>query len=199
MFLKGKLIPQEASVAKRMSWVSNRETTKPEDLAYCLPARATDPHPFPDADAPICGTGSPVREITLGTSFLEPICSWHQLSRNWSAYNDVLSATTSRAYLRFHSKDGGSQMSLSSSVRWRSKASSFERSRMFKILLPPLNLCDKPTHGSFAQNAKHIIATISTVTKMTLAQLKRLAYHPRMSNLTPYIVLMHWIVLEKLT
>jgi hypothetical protein len=160
---------------------------------HAAPARATDA-------APVSRRGcAPVTEIKLGTSLLEPICSWHQLSRNWTAYNDVLSATTSRVYLRFRSKAGGSQMSLSSSVRWRSNASLFKRPRMFKVLLPPLNLCDKPIHGSFARNAKHTIAKISTVTKMTLAQLKRLAYHPRMSNLTPYIVLMHWIVLEKLT
>lgn len=35
-FLKGERQPQEASVAMRMSWISRRTTTKPEDIAYCL-------------------------------------------------------------------------------------------------------------------------------------------------------------------
>lgn len=35
-FLKGERQPQEASVAMRMSWLSRRITTKPEDIAYCI-------------------------------------------------------------------------------------------------------------------------------------------------------------------
>lgn len=35
-FLDGRQRPQEASVAMRMSWASNRSTTKSEDMAYCL-------------------------------------------------------------------------------------------------------------------------------------------------------------------
>ncbi|KAF3047357.1 hypothetical protein E8E11_007658 [Didymella keratinophila] len=35
-YLQGKEEIQKASVAQRMSWVSRRETTKPEDRAYCL-------------------------------------------------------------------------------------------------------------------------------------------------------------------
>ncbi|KAM5354875.1 hypothetical protein ACJ41O_001521 [Fusarium nematophilum] len=34
--LTGELPLQSASVAKRMSWAANRQTTRPEDLAYCL-------------------------------------------------------------------------------------------------------------------------------------------------------------------
>lgn len=35
-FLKGQRQPREASIAMRMSWISRRTTTKPEDIAYCL-------------------------------------------------------------------------------------------------------------------------------------------------------------------
>jgi hypothetical protein len=35
-FLTGQRQPQEASVAMRMSWISRRTTTKPEDIAYCI-------------------------------------------------------------------------------------------------------------------------------------------------------------------
>ena len=35
-FLDGTHLPQQASVAMRMSWASKRQTTKPEDMAYCL-------------------------------------------------------------------------------------------------------------------------------------------------------------------
>ncbi|KAK0712058.1 hypothetical protein B0H67DRAFT_518816 [Lasiosphaeris hirsuta] len=34
--LQGTSTPSSASVAQRMSWASKRETTRPEDLAYCL-------------------------------------------------------------------------------------------------------------------------------------------------------------------
>ena len=35
-FLKGQRQPREASVAMRMSWISRRTTTRPEDIAYCI-------------------------------------------------------------------------------------------------------------------------------------------------------------------
>ena len=35
-FLDGTHQPCQASVAMRMSWASNRQTTRPEDMAYCL-------------------------------------------------------------------------------------------------------------------------------------------------------------------
>lgn len=35
-YLKGSLPAQHASIAKRMSWASARQTTREEDLAYCL-------------------------------------------------------------------------------------------------------------------------------------------------------------------
>jgi hypothetical protein len=34
--LRGKVLVLDTSVAKRMSWVSTRQTTRPEDIAYCL-------------------------------------------------------------------------------------------------------------------------------------------------------------------
>jgi hypothetical protein len=35
-FLTGQRQPREASVAMRMSWISRRTTTRPEDIAYCI-------------------------------------------------------------------------------------------------------------------------------------------------------------------
>jgi hypothetical protein len=36
VFLKGERQPHEASIAMRMSWLSRRTTTIPEDIAYCV-------------------------------------------------------------------------------------------------------------------------------------------------------------------
>lgn len=36
LFLRGEKQPQKASIAMRMSWMSRRTTTKPEDIAYCI-------------------------------------------------------------------------------------------------------------------------------------------------------------------
>lgn len=35
-FLKGGGVPRQASVAQRMSWASDRYTSRSEDAAYCL-------------------------------------------------------------------------------------------------------------------------------------------------------------------
>jgi hypothetical protein len=35
-FFIERMAPNEASLAKRMSWAASRETTRPEDMAYCL-------------------------------------------------------------------------------------------------------------------------------------------------------------------
>ncbi|KAJ4280919.1 hypothetical protein NW764_005264 [Fusarium oxysporum] len=36
MYLSGKRNISSVSVSKRMSWLANRKTTKPEDIAYCM-------------------------------------------------------------------------------------------------------------------------------------------------------------------